>query len=191
MQERAYLIANTINVIIAIFVVVSVKRKGWITEAIFEKFAFVYAIPLMFFFSNIILNIIFKSGFASYALISLVLLIPGCDLFKDSISQRKTFKLYDKYESSIISSVKKGLHELGINVDGDDIKVFLTNRKEMFAKRTEQDACHVVIWLNEEQKDNTYFDLSQNIKTSLELISTDIMFDVTFRLKKNTSKEEA
>ena len=184
MYERAFFIVNIVNILICAFLIISLKRCNWIAEMIFEDITIMFIIPLMFFLTNVTINIIFGVPLINWILTFAILLIPGLRILKESIEQKRTFRLYDKYEDIIKDLVNNSLHELKINVDKEDIKIFLTNKKEIFSKGKEDDSCHVVVWLNKEQKSQTNSELNRNIESELELAIKKMDFNINFKEKR-------
>lgn len=186
MYERAFFIVNILNILICAYLIISIKRGGWISEMIFEGVTTKFIIPIIFFLTNAIINIIFGVSFINWILTFALLLVPGSQLLKESIEQKKTFGLYRRHEDNIKELVNNSLSKLKIHADVEDIKVFLTSNKEAFRKNEENDSCHVVIWLSEEQKSQTNSALNRQIESELKLAIKNIDFDVQFEGKKES-----
>ena len=181
MEERAFLVVNIANIAISAFLILSIKKAGWIEEMIHSRITCLYVIPMLFFINNTILVFLFNTGIKSLIVTTAFLAIPGGDLVGQSILQKKTDRLYDKYESSIYNVVNRAISDNNLPIKEDGVMVFLTNNQGVFLRGTEMDKCHIDLYLKDGEEISNNITMPKKIELMLELNYPELIFDVTLK----------
>lgn len=181
MEQRAFLIMNLANIIISAFLIINIKKGGWIEELIYSKVTTVYVIPILFFVTNTVLVIIFGSGLKGMIVPCGFISIPIIDFTRDCLLQRKTNILYSKYEKGVREYLDKALLECGVPVEKDETQIFFTNNQGVFISGPEIDKCHIDLYIDSSEDVKDYISSSKRIELMLELAYSDITFEITIK----------